>query len=217
MVKMDFNQKDFDLLHTIRGFMADAEMRRLHELALDAAVMGPILEIGSYCGRSAVVMGRACKKKDGILFSIDHHKGSEEQQPGEAYFDPDLYDARTNRVNTLPFFRDTLEKTGVTDHVVPMVCTSAVAGKMWKTPLSMVFIDGGHSFDAAYSDFLTWSPHLMKDGLLVIHDIFFDPAQGGQAPRHVYENAMKTGNYKELPMTHTLGVLQKNRSHKEIP
>lgn len=217
MAKTDFKLENFGLLHAIKGFMADEEVLRLYELALDAAAMGPILEIGSYCGRSAAVMGWACKKKDGVLFSIDHHRGSEEQQPGQAYFDPDLYDDHTKGVNTLPFFRDTLEKTGVTDHVVPMVCTSAVAGKMWETPLSMVFIDGGHSFDAAYSDFSTWSPHLMADGFLVIHDIFFDPARGGQAPRQVYEKAIKTGNYKELPMTQTLGVLQKNRWDKETP
>lgn len=209
MAERDFKNLDLNLLHTIKGFMADAEALRLYELALDAAAMGPILEIGSYCGRSAAILGWACKKKDGVLFSIDHHRGSEEQQPGQAYFDPDLYDDRTKGVNTLPFFRDTLEKTGVTHHVIPMVCTSAVAGKMWKTPLSMVFIDGGHSFDAAYSDFSTWSPHLMDDGFLVIHDIFFDPGKGGQAPRQVYEKAVKTGNYKELPLTHTLGVLQK--------
>lgn len=209
MATTGFKKLDFDLLHAIKGFMADVEVLRLYELALDAAAMGPVLEIGSYCGRSAAVMGWACKKRDGVLFSIDHHKGSEEQQPGEAYFDADLYDDRTKSVNTLPFFRDTLEKAGVSHHVIPMVCTSAVAGKMWKTPLSMVFIDGGHSFDTAYSDFSTWAPHLMADGFLVMHDIFFDPAQGGQAPRQVYEKAVQTGDYKELPMTHTLGVLQK--------
>jgi len=166
---------DFKLLHSIKGFMADEEALRLHELALAAASMGPILEIGSYCGRSAATIGWACKKKDGVLFSIDHHTGSEEQQPGEAYFDPDLYDTKTK-----------------------------------KTPLSMVFIDGGHSFDTVYQDFLTWSPHIMAKGFLVIHDIFFDPAQGGPAPGQVYEIAVQTGDYTELPMTHTLGVLQQN-------
>jgi MMP 1-O-methyltransferase len=201
---------DFKLLHSIKGFMADEEAVRLHELALAAASMGPILEIGSYCGRSAAIIGWACKKKDGVLFSIDHHTGSEEQQPGEAYFDPDLYDTKTKRVNTLPFFQATLEKAGLTDHVIPMVCASATAGKMWKTPLSMVFIDGGHSFDTVYQDFLTWSPHIMAKGFLVIHDIFFDPAQGGPAPGQVYEIAVQTGDYTELPMTHTLGVLQQN-------
>ncbi|MCF8091812.1 MAG: class I SAM-dependent methyltransferase [Desulfotignum sp.] len=199
---------DFNLLHATKGFMADEEASRLHSLALTAASMGPVLEIGSYCGRSAAVMGWACKRQDSVVFSIDHHTGSEEQQPGEAYFDPDLYDKHTGRINTLPFFLQTIEKAGLTDHVVPMVCGSVTAGKMWRTPLSMVFIDGGHSFEAAYQDFLTWSPHIMADGFLVIHDIFLDPAQGGQAPRQVYEIALQTGDYAELSMTLTLGVLQ---------
>jgi hypothetical protein len=143
-----------------------------------------------------------------VLFSIDHHTGSEEQQPGEEYFDPDLYDKSAGRINTLPFFLRTIETAGLTDNVVPMVCASSVAGKMWRTPLSMVFIDGGHSFDTVYQDFLTWSPHVMVDGFLAFHDIFMDPAEGGQAPRQVYEIALQTGDYLELPMTGTLGVLR---------
>jgi predicted O-methyltransferase YrrM len=199
---------DFDFLHTIKGFMADEEISRLHELALAAAPMGPILEIGSYCGLSAVIIGWACRQHNTTLFSIDHHTGSEEQQPGEEYFDPDLYDKSAGRINTLPFFLRTIETAGLTDNVVPMVCASAVAGKMWRTPLSMVFIDGGHSFDTVYQDFLTWSPHVMVDGFLAFHDIFMDPAEGGQAPRQVYEIALQTGDYLELPMTGTLGVLR---------
>lgn len=199
---------DFDFLHAIKGFMADEEAIRLHDLALAAAPMGPILEIGSYCGLSAAVIGWACKQKHSTLFSIDHHTGSEEQQPGEQYFDPDLYDKAMGCINTFPFFLKTIETAGISDYVVPMVCASVVAGKMWRTPLAMVFIDGGHSFDAAYQDFLTWSPHVMANGFLVFHDIFLDPAQGGQAPRQVYDIAMQTGDYIELPMTNTLGVLQ---------
>ncbi|MCA1786123.1 MAG: class I SAM-dependent methyltransferase [Desulfobacteraceae bacterium] len=197
---------DFDFLHRVKGFMANEEAVRLHELALAAAAMGPILEIGSYCGLSTAVI--ACRQHNTTLFSIDHHTGSEEQQPGEEYFDPDLYDKTTGRINTLPFFLQTIETAGLTDYVVPLVCESAVAGKMWRTPLAMVFIDGGHSFDAAYQDFLTWSPHVMADGFLVFHDIFLDPAEGGQAPRQVYDIARQTADYIELPMTRTLGVLQ---------
>ncbi len=199
---------DFDFLHTVKGFMADEEMVRLHDLALDAAPRGPILEIGSYCGLSAAVIGAACKQTRSTLFSIDHHTGSEEQQPGEQYFDPDLYDKIMGRINTLPFFLKTIESAGLSEYVVPMVCASAVAGRMWRTPVSMVFIDGGHSFVTVYQDFLTWSPHVMANGFLVFHDIFLDPAQGGQAPRQVYDIALQTGDYIELPMTNTLGVLQ---------
>ncbi|HCY86768.1 MAG TPA: hypothetical protein DHV36_16685 [Desulfobacteraceae bacterium] len=199
---------DFDFLNTIKGFMHDEEAERLFDIARDASAMGPLLEIGSYCGRSAAIIGQACKENSSILYSIDHHRGSEEQQPGEEYFDPDLYDDRTGGVNTLPLFRDTLKQAGLEETVVPIVSTSAVAGRMWQTGLAMVFIDGGHSFDAAHTDFITWSPHLIPGGYLVIHDIFFNPEEGGQPPRQVYEIALKTGQYEELEMTKTLGVLK---------
>ena len=199
---------DFSFLNTIKGFMADHEALALYDLALEASAMGPVLEIGSYCGRSAAIIGAACKKNNSILFSVDHHTGSEEQQPDQEYFDPDLYDKDTKGVNTFPLFRKTLSRAGLEDTVVPIVSASHVAGRMWKTPLSMVFIDGGHTFEAAHTDFLTWSPHIIKDGLLVIHDIFFNPEEGGQAPRQVYEHAIATGLYETLEMTGTLGVLR---------
>jgi len=201
---------DIKILNTIKGFMDDDEAIRLFTLADKASRLGAVLEIGSYCGRSAAIIGTACQKNNGILYSIDHHIGSEEQQPGEEYFDPELFDERTGGVNTLPFFRETLKKTSLEDTVIPIVSTSKVVGKMWQTKLSMVFIDGGHSFEAAYTDFLTWSPHILTHGLLVIHDIFLDPDLGGQAPRQVYERAIATGMYTELAMTKTLGVLQRN-------
>ncbi len=199
---------DFEFLNTIKGFMDDDEALRLYDLSLAASKTGPVLEIGSYCGRSAAIIGSACKQNSGILFSIDHHAGSEEQQPGEQYFDPDLYDEETLSVNTFPLFRQTLSRAGLEDTVVPIVCTSKTAGRMWKTPLSMVFIDGGHSFEAAHTDFLTWGPHIIPGGFLVIHDIFFNPEEGGRPPRQVYEEALATGRYDVLEMIKTLGVLR---------
>jgi predicted O-methyltransferase YrrM len=200
---------DFTILNTIKGFMDDAEAIQLFELAGQASKAGPVLEIGSYCGRSAAIIGTACQENNGILYSLDHHLGSEEQQHGEEYFDPELFDKRTGQVNTFPFFRETLRKTNLEDTVIPIVSSSIIVGKMWQTPLSMVFIDGGHSFEAVYNDFLTWSPHLLQNGFLVIHDIFLDPAKGGQAPRQVYEKAISTDDYTILEMTRTLGVLRR--------
>ena len=199
---------NFEFLNTIKGFMHDEEAERLFGISRTASAMGPLLEIGSYCGRSAAIIGQACKENSSILYSIDHHRGSEEQQPGEEYFDSDLYDDRTGGINTLPLFRETLKQAGLEETVVPIVSTSAVAGRMWQTGLAMVFIDGGHSFEAAHTDFITWSPHLIPGGYLVIHDIFFNPEEGGQPPRQVYEIALKTGQYEELEMTKTLGVLK---------
>lgn len=199
---------DFKFLNTIKGFMDDDEALCLYELSLQASSMGPVLEIGSYCGRSAAIIGAACKLNNGILFSIDHHTGSEEQQPGEEYFDPELYDKNTCSVNTFPLFCQTLSKAGLQDTVVPIVCASKTAGRMWCTPLSMVFIDGGHSLEAVQADFLTWAPHIVPGGFLLIHDIFFNPEDGGQPPRQIYEQAIATGYYDVLGMTKTLGVLR---------
>ena len=200
---------DLKLLETIKGFMDDQEAQRLFEMSLMAAQNGPIVEIGSYCGKSAYIIGTACQKQESILYSIDHHQGNEEQQPGEEYFDMEVFDSATTRINTFPFFQDTLKRFGLEDTVVPIVAPSTTAGKMWKTPLSMLFIDGGHSFDAAHTDFLTWAYHIRPSGLLVIHDVFLDPAQGGQAPRQVYDIALASGDFEALDMVKSLGILKR--------
>lgn len=207
---------DEKLLNGVKGFLDAQEGRGLYEIALEASRIGPCLEIGSYCGKSTIYLGTACKENNGILFSIDHHRGSEEQQPGEEYFDTDLFDHESRRVDTLKEFRKTIEKAGLDDTVVPMVCRSDVAARTWTTPLSLVFIDGGHSYEAAYTDYNAWAGHIMPDGYLLIHDIFKDPEKGGQAPYHVYKLAVASGLFKELPMIKTLGVL-KRRTCGDIP
>jgi predicted O-methyltransferase YrrM len=192
-----------------KGFMADAEAVRLYELAREVSGRGPCLEIGSYCGRSAAYLGIGCKEKGGILFSIDHHEGSEEQQPGQEYFDPDLLDRAAGRVDTFPTFRKTIRDLSLEETVVPIVSHSAVVARLWATPLSLVFIDGSHTFEAAFIDYSAWVSHLIPGGYLAIHDIFPDPITGGQAPRCVYGMALDSGLFEELPRTGTLGVLRR--------
>ncbi len=200
---------DEGLIREIKGFLDEEEGWRLYETALEASRWGPCLEIGSYCGKSTVYLGTACKKHNGILYSIDHHRGSEEQQSGEAYSDPDLLDPETGRVNTFRAFRETVERAGLEDTVVPMVCRSEVAARSWSTPLSLVFIDGGHSYEDAYRDYVSWAGHIMPGGFLMIHDVFMDPRKGGQAPYQVYCRALDSGRFLERAMTKTLGVLQR--------
>lgn len=197
------------LARNIKGFLHDEEAVRLYELAREAAPHGPCLEIGSYCGKSAAFIGLACQQCRSVLFSIDHHRGSEEQQPGQEYFDPELYDEGMGRVNTFPLFLRIIEDLQLADTVVPLVCSSAVAARLWQTPLSLVFIDGSHTFAAAFTDYSAWVSRLIPGGLLIIHDIFFDIAAGGQAPHTIYRLALASGLFAELPMTRSLGVLRR--------
>ncbi len=205
---MDF---DDNLIESIKGFLDPEEGLALYNIAIEAGTLGPCLEIGSYCGKSTVYLGQACRENSSLLFSIDHHRGSEEQQPGEAYFDSDLFDSATSRVDTFGAFRKTLEAAGLEDTVVPIVCRSQVVARQWTTPLSLVFIDGGHTYEAANTDYTSWAPHIVPNGYLLIHDIFTDPEKGGQAPYEVYKEAIASGLFKILPIMKTLGVLQKKR------
>ena len=200
---------DDALIDSVKGFLDKDEGNRLYEMAELASRMGPCLEIGSYCGKSALYLGAACRENNGILFSIDHHRGSEEQQPGEGYFDPDTYDPSSSMIDTLPVLRQTLFRAGLEDVVAPIAARSAAVARFWSTPLSLVFIDGGHTYEAAVGDYTAWAGHIMAGGYLLIHDIFKNPEEGGQAPYYIYQLALASGLFKELPMTKTLGVLQR--------
>jgi MMP 1-O-methyltransferase len=194
---------------SVKGFLDPREGTRLHALALAAAPAGPCLEVGSYCGKSTVYLGSACRQQGQVLYAVDHHRGSEEHQPGEAYHDPDLLDPVSGRLDSFRAFRDTLRGAGLEDTVVPIVATSALAARSWQTSLSLVFIDGGHSREAALADYRSWAGHLLPGGILAIHDIFPDPADGGQAPYEIYQLALASGLFAALETTCTLGVLQR--------
>ncbi len=194
---------------SVKGFLDPAEGARLYEAAASVAHLGPVLEIGSYCGKSTIYLGAACKQAGSLLFALDHHRGSEENQPGEQYHDPALFDADAGRMDSFPSFRRNLARAGLESVVVPMVATSAMVARFWQTPLAMVFIDGGHSMAAALLDYQRWAPRVMPGGLLAIHDIFPDPADGGRPPYEIYQLAIASGLFEVLPMTKTLGLLRR--------
>jgi predicted O-methyltransferase YrrM len=194
-----------------KGFLDEAEGQRLYELAYDHAALGPIVEIGSYCGKSSVWVGSGAAAAGGVLVCVDHHRGNEEQQPGELYHDPDLVDPATGAMDSLGFFRRTLRAAGIEDAIVAVVGTSRAAATLCRGPFGMVFIDGGHTFEAAETDLACWAPHVAVGGILAIHDLFPDPAEGGQAPITIYRCALASGDFDELPTTKTLGVLRRRR------
>jgi len=180
-----------------RGFMPDDEALALHRAARVGAVVGPVLEVGSYCGRSTIWLGAAAREASTVCFAVDHHRGSEELQPGWPHHDPAVVDPRTGRTDTLPFLRRTIEEARLEDTVVVIVGDSLVVAARWGTPLGMVFVDGGHGAGPAHADYEGWAPHVAVDGLLAIHDVFADPADGGLPPHEVYCRALASGAFAE--------------------
>ncbi|MEV7935793.1 class I SAM-dependent methyltransferase [Kitasatospora sp. NPDC088264] len=192
------------------GFMPVDEGLALYAAAVTAARRTglPVLEIGTYCGRSAVLLAAAARETGTTALTVDHHRGSEEQQPGWEYHDPTLVDPEVGLMDTLPRFRRTLHAAGLEEHVVALVGRSPRIAALWGRPLALVFIDGGHTDEHATGDYEGWAPHLAPDGLLVVHDVFPDPADGGQAPYRVYLRALAEG-FEEVSVTGSLRVLRR--------
>lgn len=191
--------------------MPDDEGLALHDAGQRAAAagVGPLVEIGSYCGKSAVYLGAAAREHGTVLFTVDHHRGSEENQLGWEHHDRSVVNPETGRMDTLPFFRRTIEAADLEQHVIAVVGDSPTVARHWSTPIGLLFIDGGHAADVAWSDYRAWAPKVAGGGLLAIHDVFPDPADGGRPPFELYSDALSSGAYSEIGATGSLRVLQR--------
>jgi predicted O-methyltransferase YrrM len=208
----DSQNMDERLLSAARsavGFMPDDEGLALHEAGLAAAALGPLLEIGTYCGKSAIYLGAAARERGSVLYTVDHHRGSEENQAGWEHHDDRLVDPRTGRMDTLPWFRRTMEDAQLEDVVIAVIGSSPTVAAHWATPLALLFIDGGHAFDVALADYEGWARFVVPGGLLVFHDVFEDPADGGQAPFEVFKRAVASGDFEPASTTGSLRVLRR--------
>jgi predicted O-methyltransferase YrrM len=192
-----------------KGFMPEAEADALYDAAWAMSPYGVILEVGTYCGKSATWLGAAAKDRGGHVVTIDHHRGSEENQAGWEHHDTELVDAELGVMDTLPFFRRTMYDAGLEDVVTAVVGRSTTVAAIWSTPLAMLFIDGGHADEHARNDYLGWAKFVMPQGVLAIHDVFADPADGGQAPyREIYLRALDDG-FTEVRCVGSLRILRR--------
>ncbi|MEE2526261.1 class I SAM-dependent methyltransferase [Hyphobacterium sp. HN65] len=194
---------------SVKGFLDPGEGAALCRYAAPMAEKGPFLEIGGYCGKSALYLGATARDSGTHLFSIDHHRGSEEHQPGEGYFDPELYDGIAGAVDTLPSFRRNVLAAGLEPHVIALVGKSSDIARYWTTPLGFVFIDGGHSMEAAQADYDGWAPKVAPGGILAIHDVFPNPEDGGRPPYEIWKQAVESGHFEPVERVRTLEVLRR--------
>jgi len=140
-------------------------------------VGGPFMEIGTYAGRSAVVLGDVAKRLTTILFCIDHHRGfagpsgsgSPEMAPGKDCFDAEMV-REDGRFDSLPDLRRNLADADLEANVIPIVAPSQLVAPWWTTELGLLFIDGGHDEATATHDFERFSPHIRSGGVLAFHD-----------------------------------------------
>lgn len=194
-----------------KGFLAEPEGVRLYELARSSSGDGPCLEVGSYCGKSGLFLGEGCRETGRHpLFTVDHHRGSEEQQPGELYFDPELYDDAEQTTTTLQGLMRNIRQAGLENWVIPLVAESTILGGYWpEESLSLLFLDGGHSESDAFGDYRVWARCVLPGGYLCVHDVFPDPKDGGQAPYRVLCEAKSAGQWQYEGMVESLAILRR--------
>lgn len=211
-----------DLLAAARsakGFMPEDEGAALHRIALLSLPHGPALEVGTYCGKSAIYLGAAARQvghetsgAPATVFTVDHHRGSEENQVGWEHHDPSVVDPEFGLMDTLGQFRKNIARASLEDHVVAVVGQSRTVAAHWRTPLSLLFIDGGHGEAPARDDFLGWAHQVMTGGHLAIHDVFADPAEGGRPPyEQIYLPALASGDFVEIEAVGSLRILRRDR------
>ena len=192
----------------VKGFLPIEEAEKLRQWAALGAQVGPMLEIGSYCGLSTLHLADIAREANTVVFAVDQHRGSEEHQVGEFFHDVALTDEAGN-FDSLPEFRRNLKRYEAEEVVIPVVAPSTMTARYWTTPIGFLFIDGGHSLDAALADYRGWSSHLLRNGLLVIHDVFVNVAEGGQAPHAIWQLAKQSGLFEEVGSFQSLRALRR--------
>lgn len=193
-----------------QGFMPDEEGDLLFRRACEQLPGGPVLEVGTYCGKSAIYLGAAAHEVGGTVFTVDHHRGSAENQAGWEHHDPATVDPEFGLMDTLGIFRKNIARAGLEPYVIAVVGESATLARWWRTPLSLLFIDGGHGVQPARADYRNWTPWVASGGLLVIHDVFPDPADGGRPPyEDIYLPALASGDFEEIEVAGSMRVLRR--------
>ena len=205
---MDSDQ--LKVAEAVKGFLPKNEAAALYDAAIAVEVDGPFLEVGSYCGKSSVYLGYAAQSIGRVLYALDHHRGSEENQAGWEHHDSELIDKQKGVMDTLPYFRDAIFAAGLEHVVIALVGHSGVIARNWTTPLSFLFIDGGHGEEPAKADFNGWVPKVKEGGILAIHDVFPNPNDGGRPPyEQIYLPAIESGNWNEVHVEGSLRILKR--------
>jgi len=219
MSPLSRHQRLLEAARATKGFMPDDEGLALAAIAERATLAGfsSIVEVGAYCGRSTLYLisgiARALSlgAAPAVVFSVDHHRGSEENQEGFEHHDDTLVNRETGRMDTLPFWRRAMEAAAAEDLAVAVVGDSHTIAARWNVAAGLVFIDGGHGEVPAWADYQGWAPRVADDGWLAIHDVFPDPADGGRPPFEIYERALSSGEFEEenSAQTGSLRVLRR--------
>ena len=170
----------------VEGFLSDHEALYLLRLAERGPGAGAIVEIGSYHGKSTVLLAHASQGagREKVI-AIDPHLGGAVQA-----------------------FHDSLARAGVTEHVTPVVATSDAAAGTWHGPVRLLWIDGAHAYDQVDRDFNNWTPFLVEGGIVAFHDTY----EWEGVRRVVDEQVVPSAHFALVGLVDSITAFRKVRS-----
>lgn len=178
---------------SIEGHITPSECLLLFKLASEVS-SGCIVEIGSYRGRSTVCLALGSQENSRLpVYAIEPHEQFMGMLGGE--FGPK---------DRCAFFRN-IVRTGVCEIVRLVNLNSETASKGWNKEVSLLWIDGDHSYDFAKRDFESWKAFVVNDGIIALHD----STERNLGPRRVVDEALASGEFMEIAKVDSTTVLRK--------
>lgn len=142
----------------VEGLIGPKTRRLLFMLAAGTPADGVILEIGSFKGRSTLVLARAAELTGRRVVTVDPHDAGPLEPGG----------------SSLEVFERNMERAGVGETATPLVMRSEEAAKGWDQQIAFLWVDGDHSYPSAKRDFELFSPFIARNGLVAFHDVLHD-------------------------------------------
>jgi hypothetical protein len=149
----------------VEGWLSEGQARRLFDRAAAVPPSGRIVEIGSYRGRSAIVLARAVAGAGAEVVAIDPHAGND-RGPQEIHGSADEGEA-DNRA-----FRANLDRAGVAGAVRHVRLPSHEALGSLEGPIDLLYVDGAHRLRPAMDDIARWGARVRPGGSMLVHDSF---------------------------------------------
>lgn len=153
-----------ELVSGVEGWLTRAQALRLFERAADLGAGARVVEIGSFRGRSTIVLAAAAA--DGVeIVAVDPHRGAD-RGPREIEPDPTLGDADHET------FVANLTRAGVADRVRHLRLTSVDACPQVEGEVDLLYVDGAHRYQPARFDISRWGGRVSGGGTMLVHDAF---------------------------------------------
>jgi hypothetical protein len=192
----------WDELRSVESAVSERECLALYTAATIASKVGPIVEIGTYKGRSALVLGSALKASASShkLYTVDRFVPFVD----DSALKEGAHQPEEVRPSSKQEVEQLVAKHGLDRHIIVCECSSHEAANKFQYVssyyVSMLFIDGSHDEASVMLDYTSWRYVLDKNAIIAWHDYYDLGARGGRfdGVHRTVEKLLSKGEIRRL-------------------